>query len=119
MKKFSDRAPQTEDSQAAKPRPLRLLEEKHSTDVLLFLRRHEGPAITKTIMVAIGVRNWATVARTLRKLEEARLVTHVEARIGKYSSRAQMWRLEPNFGARVAATLEDVERCMVDAISQA
>jgi DNA-binding HxlR family transcriptional regulator len=101
-----------------KPHPLRLLEERHSTEVLLFLGRHDGPAITKTIMAAIGVRNWATIASTLRKLEEARLVTHVEARVGKYASRAQMWRLEPNFGVKVAATLEVVERCMIDAASQ-
>jgi DNA-binding HxlR family transcriptional regulator len=101
-----------------RPHPLRLLEEKHSTDVLLFLRRHDGPAITKTIMIAIEVRNWATVANTLRKLEEARLVIRVEMRIGKYASRAKMWRLEPKFGVKVAQALEDVDRWMTDAISQ-
>jgi hypothetical protein len=69
-------------------------------------------------MVAIEVRNWATVSNTLRKLEDAKLVIRVETRIGKYGSRAKMWRLEPNFGVRVAEALEDVDRWMTAAIGQ-
>jgi hypothetical protein len=101
-----------------KPDPLGLLEERHSTATLLFLRKHDAPVITKSIMTAIGVRNWATMTNTLRRLEEAKLVTRVETRIGKYASKAQMWRLEPNFGVKVAAGLEDIERWMIDAVSQ-
>jgi len=54
-----------------RPHPLKLLEEKHSTAILLFLHEHDVPVITKSIMNAIEVRNWATMAKTLRRLEEA------------------------------------------------
>ena len=82
------------------------------------MHRHDGPAITKGIMVAIQVRNWATVANTLHNLEEAGLVIRVETRIGKYGSKAKMWRLEPIYGVKVAEALEDVDRLMAEARTQ-
>jgi DNA-binding HxlR family transcriptional regulator len=91
---------------------LKLLEEKYSTTILQFLRDSEGPVITKTIMNAIEVRNWATVSNTLAKLEDARLVTHAEKRIGKFGSRAKLWRLDPEFGIEVAEALDGVEKLM-------
>ena len=102
-----------------RPHPLKLLEERHSTAILLFLYKHQVPVITKSIMSAIEVRNWATIASTLSKLEEAGLVTHIETKIGKYASKAQLWRLEPKFGVKVAATLEEVEGYIIDAASRA
>jgi hypothetical protein len=73
--------------------------------------------MTKDIMEALGIRNWSTVTSVLRRLEHAKLVSVEEVNVGRYKSRAKLWRIEPHFGAKVAAALEDAERLSVEAAS--
>jgi hypothetical protein len=73
--------------------------------------------MTKEIMEGLGIRNWATATSVLQKLGEARLVSMEEVNVGRYRSRAKLWRIEPHFGAKVAAALEDVERWSMEASS--
>ena len=40
-----------------------------------------------------------------------------EVNVGRYRSRAKFWRIEPHFGTKVAAALEDAERLSVEAAS--
>jgi hypothetical protein len=55
----------------SKPHPLELLEEKHSTAILLFLRKHNGPVITKKSIMTRSRCGTGRPWRTLRRLEEA------------------------------------------------
>jgi DNA-binding HxlR family transcriptional regulator len=87
----------------------------HSIEVLLFLRRQSAPIATNDIMRAVGVTNWATMTMTLRRLESARMVVLEERNVGRYKSRAKFWTLEPTFGAKVAASLEEANRWGIEA----
>jgi DNA-binding HxlR family transcriptional regulator len=82
----------------------------HGTDILLFLHRNREPRPTNEIMNAVGVSNWATAASSLRRLERAGLVVMKSGTVGRYKSRARLWMLEPNYGAKVATMLEDLAR---------
>jgi hypothetical protein len=66
-------------------------------------------------MAALGVQNWTTITKPLEKLEEARLLTRVETRVGKDWSKAQLWQLDPKYGVKVAAALEDIEMRIFEA----
>jgi hypothetical protein len=66
--------------------------------------------MTKDIMEALGIRNWSTATSMLRKLEVAGLVSMEDAKVGRYRSVEKLWRIEPQFGAKVAAALEEAER---------
>jgi hypothetical protein len=94
------------------------LEGSHSVRVLLFLHRQSGPVMTKDVMEALGISNWATVTGILQRLGEAKLVSVEEVSVGRYKSRAKLWRIEPHFGAKVASALEDVERWSTAASSE-
>jgi DNA-binding PadR family transcriptional regulator len=72
--------------------------------------------MTKDIMEALGIRNWATATRILRKLEAARLVTVEEQNVGRYKSKAKFWRIEDS-GAKVATALEEAQRLSEQATS--
>lgn len=61
------------------------------------------------------MRNWSTVSKTLQRLGDANLVARHNVRVGKHASRATMWRLEPEFGSKVAQSLELIERWMDEA----
>jgi DNA-binding MarR family transcriptional regulator len=89
----------------------------HSVRILLFLNRQPGAVMTKDVMEALGIRNWSTMTAMLQRLEEARLVTVENVSVGPYKSRAKLWRIEPNFGSKVAKALEEVERLSAEAIS--
>ncbi len=98
-------------------RPLALLEAKHCTMILMFLREKEEPVLTKSIMAAIGVQNWATVRKTLTMLEDSGLILRRERTVGRYHSKANLWQLEPKLGSKVASELKEIERNIVDAQS--
>jgi len=92
-----------------------VLEGSQSVRILLFLHRQSGPKMTKDIMEALRIKNWSTATGMLRRLEEAKLVRLEEVSVGRYKSRAKLWRIEPHFGARVAAALEEVQRLSTEA----
>lgn len=71
--------------------------------------------MTKDVMSGLGISNWSTVTRTLQKLEKARLVSVNEANVGLHKSRAKFWRVEPQFGTKVASALEEAERNVEEA----
>ena len=92
-----------------------LLEGSQSVRVLLFLHRQTRPTMTKEVMAALHIKNWATAASILSRLEEAKLVRLQEVSVGRYKSKAKLWAIEPHFGAKVAAALEEVERLSTEA----
>ncbi len=65
--------------------------------------------MTKDVMEALGIRNWSTATKMLRKLERAKLVSVEELNVGRYKSRARLWRIQ-DFGARVATALEEAQQ---------
>jgi hypothetical protein len=93
------------------------LEGSHSVRILMFLHRQSRPVMTKEIMESLGIRNWSTATSILQRLGEARLVSMEEVNVGRYKSRAKFWRIEPHFGVKVAAALENVERWSMEASS--
>jgi DNA-binding MarR family transcriptional regulator len=88
---------------------IRALEGPHSIRILLFLNRQTRPIMTKDIMEALGIRNWTTATSILRKLERANLVSVEELNVGRYKSRARLWRIQ-SFGSKIAAALEDAQK---------
>ena len=70
---------------------------------------------TNEIMKGLEMKNWATITRRLRRLEEAHLLIVEERAVGRYKSKAKFWSLEPRFGVKVAAMLEEANRWGVEA----
>ncbi len=86
-------------------------------EIILFLHRRDRPVATNDIMKALRIKNWATATKTLRMLEEARLVTKEERSVGRYKSKANLWAIEPKFGARIAELLEKANLLSQEALA--
>jgi DNA-binding transcriptional ArsR family regulator len=95
--------------------PHDLLESKYGVQVLTLLRRQVNPLSTGDILDALQVRNWTAVSKTLYRLEAAGLVTVQRGVLGPNRKRANLWRIEPNHGVKVAEALEEAQRRMTEA----
>jgi DNA-binding MarR family transcriptional regulator len=87
-----------------------LLQERHSLAILLLLNENGNPLTTNGVIDSLGLKNWTRATKTLSKLEEANLVVRAEGRLGRHSSRAVLWRLEPEGGVKVVQALKEAER---------
>ena len=85
--------------------------------VLLFLNRQSKPVMTKEVMDALGISDWATATAILRRLEAARLVSLEEQKVGRYKSRAKFWRIQ-GFGTKIAAALEEAQKWSEEAANK-
>jgi predicted transcriptional regulator len=86
--------------------------------VLLLLDESENPLTTKGIIESLGLKSWARAMKTLSKLEEANLIIRTEGHVGSHSSRAILWRLQPDEGVKVIGTLKEAERLIDHARSK-
>jgi hypothetical protein len=94
---------------------LKLFEGPHAVKVLLLLNGGRTPVATKDIMNALGIKNWATIAKTLDSLKEARLIALEEKSIGRYKTKTKFWSVEPGVGTKVADLLQEASRLAQEA----